>query len=72
MGISVRADVNLAMPTRKIEFLDGVSYMRLYNEAQITRNPTLGAYYDEQKIQATMRGEYPMIYPNVKWYCNLP
>jgi len=66
--ISVRADVNLAMPTRKIEFLDGVSYMRLYNEAQITRNPTLGAYYDEQKIQATMRGEYPMIYPNVKWY----
>ncbi|MEN6453391.1 MAG: SusC/RagA family TonB-linked outer membrane protein [Prolixibacteraceae bacterium] len=66
--ISVRADVNLAMPTRKIEFLDGVSYMRLYNEAQITRNPTLGAYYDEQKIQATMRGEYPMIYPNVMWY----
>lgn len=66
--ISVRGDVNVAMPTRNIDFLDGVTYMRLYNEAQITRNPTLGAYYDEQKIQATMRGEYPMIYPNVKWY----
>ncbi|MEN6454310.1 MAG: TonB-dependent receptor [Prolixibacteraceae bacterium] len=66
--ISVRGDMNVAMPTRKLEFLDGVRYMRLYNEAQITRNPLLGAYYDEQKIQATMRGEYPMIYPNVYWY----
>lgn len=66
--VSVRADVNIATPTRSLEFLDGVSYMRLYNEAQITRNPLLGAYYDEQKIQATARGENPMIYPNVQWY----
>jgi TonB-linked SusC/RagA family outer membrane protein len=66
--ISVRGEANYATPTRKIEFLDGVSYMRLYNEAQITRNPLLGNYYDEQKIQATLRGENPMIYPNVNWY----
>jgi len=66
--VSIRADVNVASPTRQLEFLDGVSYMRLYNEAQITRNPLLGSYYDEQKIQATMRGENPMIYPNVNWY----
>ncbi|MEA4917609.1 TonB-dependent receptor [Proteiniphilum sp.] len=66
--VSVRADVNISTPTRSLDFLDGVSYMRLYNEAQITRNPLLGAYYDEQKIQATMRGENPMIYPNVQWY----
>jgi TonB-linked SusC/RagA family outer membrane protein len=66
--ISARFDVNVATPTRSIEFLDGVSYMRLYNEARLTRDPQLGTFYDEQKIQATERGEYPMIYPNVKWY----
>jgi TonB-linked SusC/RagA family outer membrane protein len=66
--ISARLDVNVATPTRSVEFLDGVNYMKLYNEARITRDPLLGTYYDEQKIQATERGEYPMIYPNVKWY----
>ncbi len=68
LKISFRGDVNISTPTMNVDFLDGVTYMRLFNEAQITRNPTLGAYYDEQKIQATMRGEYPMIYPNVNWY----
>ena len=66
--VSARVDINVATPTRSIEFLDGVEYMRLYNEAQMTRNPLLGAFYDEQKIQSTQRGEYPMIYPNVDWY----
>jgi TonB-linked SusC/RagA family outer membrane protein len=69
--LSVRGDVNISTPTKKIDFLDGVTYMRLYNEAQITRNPLLGAYYDEQKIQSTLRGENPMIYPNVEWYDEL-
>jgi TonB-linked SusC/RagA family outer membrane protein len=66
--IDVRLDMNIATPTRSIEFLDGVSYMRLFNEARLTRDPLLGTFYDEQKIQATERGEYPMIYPNVDWY----
>jgi TonB-linked SusC/RagA family outer membrane protein len=66
--ISARLDVNVATPTRSIEFLDGVTYMKLYNEARITRDPVQGTFYDEQKIQATERGEYPMIYPNVQWY----
>jgi TonB-linked SusC/RagA family outer membrane protein len=66
--ISARFDINVATPTRSIEFLDGVSYMKLYNEARLTRDPLLGTFYDEQKIQATERGEYPMIYPNVEWY----
>jgi TonB-linked SusC/RagA family outer membrane protein len=66
--VNFRGDVNVSMPTRSIEFLDGVEYMKLYNEAQTTRNPMLGAFYSEQKIQATARGEYPMIYPNVDWY----
>jgi TonB-linked SusC/RagA family outer membrane protein len=69
--INARFDVNVSTPTRSVEFLDGVEYMRLYNEARLTRDPLLGAFYDEQKIQATQRGDYPMIYPNVDWYGSL-
>ena len=66
--IHARVDFNVAMPTQSIKFLDGVTYMRLYNEAQLTRNPNFSAFYDEQKIQSTARGDNPMIYPNVDWY----
>ena len=66
--IGVRIDSNVSWPTQRIEFLDGVEYMRLFNEAQMTRNPQLGAYYSEQKIQMTAQGVHPMIYPNVQWY----
>lgn len=69
--VSARIDFNMATPTQSIKFLDGVSYMRLYNEAQLTRNPNFSAFYDEQKIQSTIRGDNPMIYPNVDWYDQL-
>jgi TonB-linked SusC/RagA family outer membrane protein len=66
--INVRIDVNVATPTRMNEMLDALTYMRMYNEARITRNPKLGTYYSEQKIQSTARGDNPMIYPNLDWY----
>ncbi|MDR3252401.1 MAG: TonB-dependent receptor [Tannerella sp.] len=66
--INARLDVNTATPTRMNDMLDATSYMRLYNEARITRNPELGPYYSEQKIQSTERGDNPMIYPDVNWY----
>lgn len=66
--INARVDVNVAMPTQNPKLLDGVTYMKMYNEARLTRNPVLGGYYSEQKIQSTQQGEDPMIYPNVNWY----
>ncbi len=69
--ISARFDMNVATPTRVKEVLDGVSYMRMYNEAQISRNPEAVPFYSEQKIQSTMRGDDPMIYPNINWYDEL-
>ena len=71
VGLNARIDVNVSTPTRTIKMLDGVQYMRLYNEARISRNPQLGAYYSEQKIQSTASGENPMIFPNVDWYNTL-
>src|SRR5690606_2001233 len=51
--LNARVDVNVATPTRMIEMIDGVQYMRLYNQARISRDPVLGPYYEEQKIQST-------------------
>lgn len=71
VAVNAQVDVNVSTPTRKIETLDGVDYMRLYNSARISRDPVLGAYYSEQKIQATEKGDNPMIYPNTNWYNTL-
>ena len=71
VAMSARVDVNTAMPTKMIDMIDGVNYMRLYNQAQLTRQPILGSYYSEQKIQSTLNGDDPMIYPNIDWYNTL-
>ncbi len=67
VAINVRVDYNVATPTKLPELLDGIEYMRLYNAARITRDPILGNFYSEQKIQSTAQGVDPMIYPNVDW-----
>ncbi len=69
--VSARVDVNISTPVQTIEMLGGVEYMKLYNAARINRDPLLGNYYTEQKIQSTMAGENPMIYPNIDWYQEL-
>jgi TonB-linked SusC/RagA family outer membrane protein len=66
--VSVRMDMHVATPTQNVKYLDGLDYMRMYNEARLTRNPDLGTFYSEQKIISTGLGENPMIYPNVNWY----
>jgi TonB-linked SusC/RagA family outer membrane protein len=69
--INARIDTHVATPSRTTEYVDAITYMRMYNEARTSRNPLMGPYYDEQKIQSTIRGENPMIYPNVDWYNSL-
>lgn len=69
--INVRVDMHIATPTQTNSLLGGVDYMRLYNEARLTRDPVLGEFYSGQKIQSTMDGVSPMIYPNVDWYDQL-
>ncbi|KAA6324905.1 TonB-dependent receptor SusC, partial [termite gut metagenome] len=69
--VNVRVDVHVASPTKMNELIDGVDYMRLYNEARISRDKGAGTYYSEQKIQSTLMGENPMIYPNINWYDQL-
>ena len=66
--LNIRVDNHIATPTKVPKMTDGVTYMRMYNEARMTRDPLLGPFYNEQKIQSTRDGLNPMIFPNVNWY----
>lgn len=67
---NVRAENSFSMATKKIEIVDPVNYMRLHNEAKLTRgNPS--REYSNQQIDATERGLNPYVYPAVNWYDEL-
>ena len=41
--------------------------MRLHNEAVLSRNPNALLVYSEEKIQGTIEGKNPMVYPVTDW-----
>src|SRR5690606_1231303 len=65
--VNARVDFNVTTPVQMTKLLDGVEYMRLYNEARMTRDPLLGAFYSQQQIQSTIDGVDPMLFPNIDW-----
>lgn len=67
--ISARLESSVSSPTKKIELADPVTYMKLHNEAVLTRNPLGELMYSQDKIDNTMRpGSNPYIYPANDWY----
>ena len=65
--ISFRAEGSVSMPTTNVELADPVAYMKLYNEAQVSRNPFADPFYRQEEIDGTAEGKYPLIYPAVDW-----
>ena len=56
------------MPMNFPEFVDGVTYMNMFNEATSTRTGKYsGLPYTQQYIQNTAKGLNPYVYPNVNW-----
>ncbi|MBS1563362.1 MAG: SusC/RagA family TonB-linked outer membrane protein, partial [Bacteroidetes bacterium] len=51
--------------TRMPKMMDGITYMKLANEALTTRNQA--PMYSEEYIQKTASGLDPLVYPNVDW-----
>lgn len=50
------------------DFVDGATWMDLYNEAQLTRNPGLTTgRYSQETIDATRNKINPYVYPSVDW-----
>lgn len=69
--ITARVETSISTPTKIQEYLDGVSYMELYNIAERARNPEATPTYSKEKIENTRLGKNPMYYPNVDWYGEL-
>lgn len=65
--INFRLETAVSQLSDVPEMVGGVDYMKLYNEALMTRGIITGLY-TEQKIRGTERGLNPLAYPNVNWY----
>lgn len=68
LNVSVRFENSIATPTRKIDIADPITYMKMHNEAITTRNPLASQPYSQEKIDNTIAGTNPYMYPAVDWY----
>lgn len=66
-AINLRMENSWSKATREIELADPVTYMRMYNDALISRNPTSDPYFTQEKIDGTAEGLHPVVYPAVDW-----
>ncbi len=67
--VSFTAETSLSSPTHKVKFADPITYMRLNNEAVLTRDKKGQVDYSQEKIDNTMdpnRNQY--VYPANDWY----
>ncbi|CAM3924510.1 TonB-dependent receptor [Mucilaginibacter galii] len=71
--INFRAETSTSQSVKNLELADPITYMRLFNEATITRNPLSPLPFTQNKIintQATLNnapGSNPYVYPAVDW-----
>ena len=49
------------------DFVNGATWMEMYNEAQLTRNPGATPKYSQLDIDNTRNQVNPYIYPDVQW-----
>lgn len=68
--INARVEANFSTPTKIPSFVDGATYMKMYNEALNSRKESKTAYA-EDKIRGTELGWDGLAYPNVDWYDEL-
>jgi TonB-linked SusC/RagA family outer membrane protein len=72
-AINFRMESSTSQSVKNIELADPITYMRLFNEATVTRNPLSSLPFTENKIintQATLNnapGNNPYVYPAVDW-----
>lgn len=70
--VNVRMEATYNNPTYVPEYVDGVTYMNMYNEALSTRGTTDVISYRQDKINNTGKvGSNQYVYPNVNWYDTL-
>lgn len=63
--VSAKAETGFSGLTRLPEMLDGVNYMKLFNEARVNQGDQ--PLYTDETIRKTASGLDPYLYPNVNW-----
>lgn len=66
-SFSFRAENRISTNTKNIKYADNITYMRLANQAALTRTPNGIEPYSQNKINATLAGEDSYLYPNNDW-----
>lgn len=67
-----RYETIMTQPTEKIDVVDPVTYMKMYNQALLSRNPDATPQYSVERINRTASGKYPnWVYPHNDWYKQL-
>ncbi|WP_303179451.1 TonB-dependent receptor [uncultured Butyricimonas sp.] len=67
--VSARYEAIFSMPTKEIEVVDPVTYMKMYNQALIGRDPMATPKYSVEQINRTASRKYPSwVYPANDWY----
>jgi TonB-linked SusC/RagA family outer membrane protein len=65
--LSLRFENSVSAPTKNVELADPVTYMKLANEAVLTRDPLGALPYSDGKIDNTIAGTNPVAYPANDW-----
>ncbi|MDR2474175.1 MAG: TonB-dependent receptor [Tannerella sp.] len=66
--VNVRIEHSFSNPTQMVQLTDPVTYMKMHNEAILTRDPNGVRMYSAEKIAMTERGQYPDFFPATDWY----
>ncbi len=69
--VNLRYETSLSRPTQNIELADPITYMQMHNEAVKTRDPLGLLPYSLEKIDKTIAGADPILYPTTDWYDEL-
>lgn len=62
-----RVENSWSQNTQNIKIADPITYMKLANEAVLTRNPLGSLPYSQNKIDNTLAGNDPILYPTDNW-----
>lgn len=70
--VSVRLENSFSEPTYRVKLADPITYMKLHNEAILTRTPLNPLMYSYDKIDNTGKeGSNEYLYPMTDWYNEL-
>lgn len=65
--VNLRFENSFSQPTQNVKLADPITYLRLHNEAVRTRDPLGILPYSQSKIDNTLKGGNPNVYPTVNW-----